>query len=157
MLEKLSLGTNPATGLSTSEAKKRLEEFGRNILVPKSSLAALWHWLKTLADPMILLLLLAALVYFILGEARDGWVLVGSIVPILLVYLALEARTGRALKKIRELTAPTAGVIRDGAEKIVPTETLVPGDVLVIKERDILPADGVLAESNNIEMDEAPL
>src|SRR3972149_5748896 len=157
MLEKLSLGTNPATGLSTSEAKKRLEEFGRNILVPKSSLAALWHWLKTLADPMILLLLLAALVYFILGEARDGWVLVGSIVPILLVDLALEARTGRALKKIRELTAPTADVIRDGAKKKVLSEELVPGDLLLNKEGDILPADAILVEANNVEMDEAPL
>ncbi|MGH8005061.1 MAG: cation-translocating P-type ATPase, partial [Limisphaerales bacterium] len=132
-------------------------QFGPNILVPQSPFAAFWHWLKSLSDPMILLLLLAALVYFLLGEVRDGWVLVGSIVPILLVDLALEARSSRALKKIRELTAPVAQVVRGGIEKIVPTETLVPGDVLVIKEGDILPADGVLAESNNIEMDEAPL
>ncbi len=157
MLEKLSLDTNPATGLSSSEAKKRLEEFGPNILVPKSPLAALWHWLKGLADPMILLLVLAALVYFFLGEARDGWVLVASIVPILLVDLALEARTGRALKKIRGLTAPTADVIRDGAPKKVLSEELVPGDLLLNKEGDILPADAILVEANNVEMDEAPL
>ncbi|MCI0596097.1 MAG: cation-transporting P-type ATPase [candidate division Zixibacteria bacterium] len=157
MAEKPDFKTNPVTGLSSTEAKRRLLEFGPNILVPKSPFAALWHWLKTLSDPMILLLLLAALVYFLLGETRDGWVLVGSIIPILLVDLALETRTGRALKKIRDLTAPTAHVIRDGVETIVPTETLVPGDVLVIKEGDILPADGVLAEANNVEMDEASL
>jgi len=157
MTEKLPFETNPKIGLSSPEAKKRLLEFGPNILVPHSPFAALWHWLKTLSDPMILLLFLAALVYFLLGETRDGWVLVGSIVPILLIDLALETRSSRALKKIRELTAPTVHVIRDGAEKIVPTESLVPGDVLVIKEGDILPADAVLIESNNVEMDEAPL
>lgn len=149
--------TNLNIGLSSAEAKKRFSEFGPNILVPHFPFTALWHWLKTLSDPMILLLLLAALVYFLLGETRDGWVLVGSIIPILLVDLALETRTGRALKRIRELTAPTAYVIRDGVEKIVPTELLVPGDILVIKEGDILPADALLVESYNIEMDEAPL
>ncbi len=149
--------TDPNIGLSSAEAKKRLLEFGPNILVPHSPFAALWHWLKTLSDPMILLLLLAALVYFLLGETRDGWVLVGSIIPILLVDLTLETRTGRTLEKIRRLTAPTAHVIRNGIEKTVPTETLVPGDMLVIEEGDILPADGILVESYNIEMDEAAL
>ncbi len=153
----LPFDSNLNAGLSSAEAEKRLLEFGPNILVPLSPLAGLWHWLKTLSDPMILLLLLAALVYFLLGETRDGWVLVGSIVPILLVDLALETRASRALKKIRELTAPTAHVVRDGVEKVVRSETLVPGDVWLIKEGDILPADGVLAEANNIEMDESPL
>ncbi|MGE5692678.1 MAG: cation-translocating P-type ATPase [Candidatus Zixiibacteriota bacterium] len=157
MAERHSFETNPAIGLSSAEAGKRLLEFGPNILVPKSRLAAFWHWLKTLSDPMILLLLLAALVYFLLGEVRDGWVLVCSIIPILLVDLALEARTGRALKKIRELTTPNAHAIRDGVEKLIPSESLVPGDVLVIKEGDILPADGFLAAASNIEMDEASL
>ncbi len=151
------MDTNPSTGLSSAEAKKRLEQFGANILVPKSPFEAFLRWLKTLADPMIILLLLAALVYFLLGEARDGWVLVGSIVPILLVDMALEARTGKALKKIRQLTQPFSRVLRDGQEKLSPTEELVPGDVLIIKEGDILPADGVLADASNIEMDEAPL
>ncbi|MCI0330573.1 MAG: cation-transporting P-type ATPase [candidate division Zixibacteria bacterium] len=157
MADTLLFETDPRIGLSSNEAKKQLLKFGPNILIPKSPFAALLHGLKSLADPMVLLLLLAALVYFLLGEIRDGWVLVGSIVPILAVDLALEARTGRALKKIRELTAPTALVVRDGVEKVVQSETLVPGDVLVMKEGDILPVDGVLAESNNVEMDESPL
>ncbi len=157
MAENPLFDSSPAAGLSTAEAKKRLLEYGPNILVPKFPWTGFWRWLKTLSDPMILLLLLAALVYFLLGEVRDGWVLVGSIVPILLVDLALEARSSRALKKIRELTAPTTHVIRDGVEKVVRSETLVPGDVLIIKEGDILPADGSLALANNVEMDEAPL
>lgn len=134
-----------------------MEQFGPNVLVPKSRFDFLMHWLKTFGDPMILLLLLAALVYFLLGETRDGWVLVGSIIPIWLVDFALEARTNRALKRIRQLTAPVASVLRDGTEREVPSEELVPGDVLLIKEGDLLPADGILIEGQNVEMDEAPL
>lgn len=134
-----------------------MEQFGPNVLVPKSRFDFLKRWLKTFGDPMILLLLLAALVYFFLGETRDGWVLVGSIIPIWLVDFALEARTNRVLKRIRQLTVPVASVLRDGAEKQVPSEELVPGDILIIKEGDILPADGILIEGQNVEMDEAPL
>lgn len=157
MAENPAIAADIHTGLSTAEAQKRLQEWGPNVLVPKPRFAVLAHWLQTLGDPMILLLLSAAAVYFLLGEGRDGWVLVGSILPILGVDVALEARTGRALRKIRELTAPTATVIRDGTERVVRSEALVPGDVLVIREGDILPADAVLAEGNNVEMDESAL
>jgi Ca2+-transporting ATPase len=151
------LDTDPENGLSSAEARKRFLEYGPNVLVPKSRFDFFWHWLKTLADPMILLLLLAALVYFLLGEVRDGWVLVGSIAPIWLVDLALEARTGRALKKLRELNRPFAAVLRDGRVQQISSEEIVPGDLLLIKEGDLPPADGFLAEGNNVEMDEAPL
>jgi P-type Ca2+ transporter type 2C len=147
----------PPGGLSSPEAARRLAEHGPNILVPRSRFSALLHWLKTLADPMTLLLLVAAVVYFALGEERDAWVLIVSIIPIFAVDLFLEARTDRALKGIRAMTVRTARVLRDSVRVEIPVEALVPGDRVLIEEGEIFPADGVLVEGSNVEVDESPL
>jgi len=106
---------------------------------------------------MTLLLVVAATIYFFLGEVRDGWVLILSIIPIFVVDLFLEARTGRALKAIRAMTLPTARVLRDGEPREIAVEDLVPGDRVFIDEGDVFPADGVLVEGSNVEVDESPL
>ncbi len=106
---------------------------------------------------MVLLLVVAGFTYVALGDYFDAVIIFVAIVPIMLVSLVLEVRAERALEKLRALTAPTAVVIRDGEEQVIPAEALVPGDLWRLQEGDVVPADGVLVEGVNIAVDESSL
>ena len=148
--------SNPQ-GLTTAEASERLRLHGPNRLAAPKPYARLKEVLGVLADPMAVMLALAATTYFLLGENRDGFILLGALVPVLAVDVALEARSREALKKLSEAMAPKARVIRDGVESEIPSEKVVPGDLLVLKEGDQLLADGIVRQGANFSVDESPL
>ncbi len=144
-------------GLDPEEARRRLHVHGPNRLVEPKRWAWLGEALRVLADPMALMLALAAGVYLALGERRDGIILLVALVPVLGVDVVLEARSRSALKKLAAAVRPLARVVRGGATVEVPTEGIVPGDVLVLGEGDVLHADGVVRRAQNLSVDEAPL
>src|SRR5690348_255408 len=144
-------------GLTSAEAARRLASYGPNMVVPKQGAEGLRRWLRTLADPMVVLLLLAAGVYAALGEARDAIVMAAALAPILAVDAILEGRAGRALAKLRQLTEPRVQVLRDGTWTSRPIEELVPGDVFNVQEGDVLPADALLTEGSDVIADESAL
>ena len=149
----------PATtgGLSSAEARTRLERYGPNRLVARDRAA----WLKDVAslvlDPMAIMLLVAAGVYIALGEKRDAVVMVVALVPVIGVDVFLEARSRSALKKLARSVAPRARVVRDGRETTVDTAELVPGDLLVLGEGEFVHADGVVRAAANLAVDESSL
>ncbi|MHB8878990.1 MAG: cation-translocating P-type ATPase [Myxococcaceae bacterium] len=147
----------PFEGLSPGEAARRLREHGPNRLVEVERWALLKELLHTVADPMALMLAAAAAIYLALGERRDGIILLVALVPVLGIDVLLETRSRKALKKLSAAVAPRARVVRGGRELEVPTEDLVPGDLLVLFEGDVLHADGVVREGNNLALDESPL
>jgi P-type Ca2+ transporter type 2C len=144
-------------GLSTSEAKARLRAFGPNVLVRGTTGARLRELLATFADPMAIMLGAAAGVYLALGDQRDGIVLLIALVPVLGVDVLMEARSRRALQKLAAAVAAKARVVRDGNQIEVPTADIVPGDVLVFGEGDVLHADGIVRLAANLAMDESQL
>ena len=106
---------------------------------------------------MALMLVAAAALSFIAGRHRDGIVLLVAIAPVLAVDVFLEARSRQALKKLAAAVAPRARVLRDGEPVEIPTEQIVPGDVLLLREGDVLHADGEIAWSANLSTDESML
>ena len=144
-------------GLTSIEAARRLTVHGLNRLQAEDPHARLKELLKTLADPMAVMLALAAGTYFLLGEKRDGWILLIALIPVLGVDVLLEARSRNALKKLAQTLAPRAWVIRDGKEKEIASEELVPGDLLALKEGDRVLGDGVLRQCANLSVDESQL
>ncbi len=144
-------------GLAPEEARRRLREYGPNRLVAVER----WVWLRDaigiVADPMAIMLAIAAAVYMLLGETRDGVVLLVALVPVLGVDVLLEARSRQALKKMAAAVRPRARVRRGGAEVEVGTEQLVPGDILVLAEGDVLHADGAVRRAANLAVDESQL
>ena len=144
-------------GLSAAEAARRLREFGPNRLAAGERRARILELLEMFADPMALMLLAAGGVYLALGEVRDGVVLLVALLPVLGVDVFLELRSREALRKLSQALAPRARVIRDGRELDVPSESLVPGDVALLREGDVLPADGVVRFSANLALDESQL
>jgi Ca2+-transporting ATPase len=144
-------------GLSNEEASSRLKSVGPNRLVPERRGEKLRQLLGLLSDPMALMLAAASAVYLALGETRDGVILLVALVPVLGVDVFLEARSREALRKLALAVAPRARVVRDGVEREIPTEELAPGDLLVIREGDVLHADGAVCWSANLAADESPL
>jgi Ca2+-transporting ATPase len=144
-------------GLSSHEAAQRLRQDGPNALVLHERLEALKAFLHTLADPMALMLGAAGAVYFLLGEVRDGVVLLVSLVPVLAADVALDLRSRAALRKLAAAASPRAHVRRDGREIVVPSEDVVAGDLLILREGDVVQADGDVCVAANLSLDESQL
>ncbi len=145
-------------GLASEQARELLERFGPNVLVPEvRRVGFLWLFLKGVTDPMAVLLAVAGATYALLGDTLEAAITLSAIVPVVAVGLVLERRAESALAKLREATRPTATVIRDGEETQLPAERVVPGDLVVVKEGDIVPADGVVIETTQLGVDESPL
>ena len=146
------------TGLTSEEARVLLAKHGPNRLVPdkrRSPMAA--SLLSAVSDPMVLLLAAAGLTYVLLRDTVDAVVTLVAVAPIVSIDLLLEARAERALEGLKKMTAPTAAVLRDGVRKVVPTEEVVPTDIVYLREGDIVPADGTFVEGSNVMVDESAL
>ncbi|NLM16174.1 MAG: cation-translocating P-type ATPase [Candidatus Riflebacteria bacterium] len=147
----------PISGLSSAEAKERLSKHGKNLLVPEKKKNPFTRFLNVLAEPMFLLLLAAALVYFILGEARDGAIMLIFVVGIMSIEFFQEWKTDRTLEALKELSGPHITVIRDGKETAILSEDLVPGDLMLIHEGIRIPADGKILSCADLQIDESSL
>jgi Ca2+-transporting ATPase len=143
--------------LSTAEAQRRFDVDGPNRIAAAAKRTWWKRWLGPLADPMVALLLVAAPTYLFIGDATDAIVVFIALIPIAGVGWVLEARSERTLEKLRQLIAPTASVIRDGQLVTVGTEQIVVGDVVVLHEGDIVPADAELIELTQFLVDESTL
>jgi Ca2+-transporting ATPase len=144
-------------GLTTEEVDRRLAADGPNQIVPSDRRDRWRRLLGPLADPMVALLLIAAPTYLLIGETTDAVVALVALVPIAAVGWLLERRAERTLDALRELTAPTALVWRDGRQETVPVEDLVVDDVVRLHEGDVVPADAVLLELTQVQVDESVL
>jgi Ca2+-transporting ATPase len=131
--------TSPGTtssgmrGLSSAAAKQRLVEFGPNEIRRERGVSSLTLFVRQFASPVIWLLLGAATVSVLLRELVDA-ITIGAIVVINAVIGFLqEHRAERAVTALRSMTAPRARVVRDGHSLVVPAQTIVPGDLLVLE------------------------
>ncbi len=144
-------------GLSEQEAHTRLLADGLNELPsaqPQNLWQIAWH---VLSEPMILLLLGCATIYLSLGDWHDAVVLSGFVMGMVLISFYQEHKTERALEALRDLSHPHAEVIRDGSRISIPSNQVVTGDYLVLREGDRVAADGILVSCLNLTVDESLL
>ncbi|MBR5140264.1 MAG: cation-translocating P-type ATPase [Clostridia bacterium] len=149
-------------GLSTEEAEKRLLENGRNKLTEAKGKSILVRFLEQLADPMIIILLAAALVSGILAAIEnESFTDVIIILAVVLINAVLgvyqESKAEKAIEALQKMSAATSKVIRGGVLKAVPSEELVVGDIIVLEAGDAVPADARILESASLKVEEAPL
>lgn len=145
-----------ALGLSSREAAARLASVGPNRLVVVPRWQRARRALAMIADPMALMLLVAGVLDLVLGHRTDAVILFAALLPVLGVDVLLEARSERALAALRAAVAPTARVLRDGGEREIATEALVPGDLMLVREGDLAFADARLVDGN-VTVDESHL
>ncbi|MGW5156319.1 cation-translocating P-type ATPase [Nonomuraea wenchangensis] len=145
------------SGLSSREADARLRRDGPNLL-PSRPPTALWRRVAgQLRDPLIIVLLVAAALTAVTGDWADMAVIMLVIVVNTGVGVAQEVRADRAITALTELTAPVARVVRDGTQRQIPAADVVTGDLLVLAEGDIVPADARVEEAAALLVDESAL
>jgi Ca2+-transporting ATPase len=149
--------SDPQSGLSETEAEKRLKEFGPNQLV-KERRTSFWGVFKEeVTEPMILLLLAVGVVYSIWGDARDAITIFAIIVALILIEIFTEYRAKKAVAALKKLSPPTTPVLRGGQYQKVPAVEIVRGDIVPLEAGERVPADGRVIESFGVEADESPL
>lgn len=144
-------------GLTTNEAKKIQEVFGKNKLIPDKTENFILKFLNVLKEPMFLLLIVAATIYFLLGEPRDGTIMLIFVIGIISIEVIQEWKTDKTLKALKNLSAPHTTVIRDGKESEINSEDLVPGDLVIITEGVKIPADGKVIKASDLRVNESSL
>ena len=159
VLERLS---SSEAGLSTAEADQRRQKFGPNELKEGEKVTLIQRFLAQLKDPMLLILLAAAAVSavtsLLAGESISEALIILAVVilnAVLGVYQ--ESKAEQAIAALRDMTAATCKVLRDGRQVTLPSSQLVPGDVVVLEAGDAVPADGRLLESASLKIEEAAL
>ena len=148
---------NQLKGLTKDEARVLQEKFGKNRLVPEKKENFFLKIIQVLKEPMFLLLIAAAVIYFLLGEPRDGTIMLVFVVGIISIDVIQEWKTDKTLNALKNLSAPHITVIRDGEECTINSEDLVPGDLMMIAEGVKLPADGKVIRANDLCIDESSL
>ena len=155
-------------GLSSAEAQKRLEENGKNKLKEAEKDSLLKKTIKALADPMIIMLLVAAAIQavvavvqskgkFELSEFADVLIILAVVIINTIMSLVQESKAEAAMEALMQMTAATSHVLRDGKVATVKSEDLVVGDVVVLEAGDAVPADCRILESHSMKVEEAAL
>ncbi len=153
----VGLGVETSEGLSSAEAARRLEHYGRNELAARSR-PRVWSLLwDAVTEPFVLLLLIAGLLAVALGEVRDGLLVLIGLVPIVGADVITTYRGERALEALREQSAPTATVRRDGHATQVAAAELVAGDIVLLVVGDVVPADLRLTRADALLVDRSML
>ncbi|WP_421356119.1 cation-transporting P-type ATPase [Pseudocitrobacter faecalis] len=144
-------------GLSRAEAAARLQKLGPNALPQKKGKPAWLRFLAHFNDVLIYILLAAAVMTAVMGHWVDTAVILGVTVINALIGYIQESNAEKSLQSIRNMLSSDAQVIRDGKHATIPTTDLVPGDIVVLRAGDRIPADMRLIEAHNLRVEEAIL
>ena len=149
--------TAALSGLSSSDARRRLGDSGPNEIQHEQAASRLTLLARQFASPVIWLLLAASVVSLALGERLDAAAIGAILIINATIGFLQEYRAERAVAALRAMTARRARVRRDGRTAIVPADTVVPGDVLVLEGGDVVAADARLIETHALTTNEAAL
>ncbi|MEO5918580.1 MAG: HAD-IC family P-type ATPase, partial [Candidatus Limnocylindrales bacterium] len=152
-----ALGVDAAVGLSGPEVEARAAAAGPNELEPRRHASIISMILEAAAEPFMLLLGAAGLAAILLGEVRDGVLILIALLPIIGADVVTEYRGDRALEALRDASAPVARVRRAAVAADVPAATLVAGDVVLLRAGDIVPADLRISRSDRMLVDRSVL
>ena len=150
------LRTSPK-GLAAEDARRRLADIGPNEPARRRRGAVLRELLYFLANPLVVILLIASLVSAVLGEPINASIIALMVVLSVLLNFVQTYRSQRAAERLREEVAPTASVLRDGQWIELPRRELVPGDVIRLAAGDRVPADARLIETRDLHIQQAAL
>lgn len=144
-------------GLTSKEVKELQEKYGKNELSLEKHKPFIFKIFEILCEPMFILLIIASLIYFVLGEPRDGIIMLIFVIGIIMIDIIQEWKTDKTLKALKDLSQPKVKVLRDGKKVEILSSNLVPGDIIFICEGEKIPADGYVLKCNGLCIDESSL
>jgi Ca2+-transporting ATPase len=151
------LGTTADAGLAPPEARAKLEAVGPNEIESEKPAGILRLLIHQLADFMIGLLVVAAIISGVLGDIVDTIAIIVIVVVNAAVGVFQEYRAQRAVAALREMSAPQARVVRDGRVSEIAARDVVPGDIVLVEAGDVVPADLRLLDATDLGIDESAL
>lgn len=152
-----------AQGLTEEEAARRLSQTGPNRLAEGKKETLLQRFLKQLADPMIIVLLAAAVISGVTSMLEENGSMVDSLIILFVVVLnsvlgvVQESKAEEAIAALKSMTAAASRVLRNGRQQLVKSEELVPGDIILLEAGDSVPADARVLECASLKIEEAAL
>ena len=144
-------------GLSSAEANARLEKYGLNKLKEQKKDSPLKLFFSQFLDVLIFMLIIAAIASYMIGNHLDAIVILVVVIINSIIGFIQEYRAENAMEKLKSLVHTDAHVKRDNNLKRIPSENLVPGDIVILEEGDKVPADLILIESYDLRVDESSL
>jgi len=144
-------------GLAQAEAENRLKQFGPNALQARRRSTAAGLLLRQFKSPLVLILIFAATVSAFVREWTDAAIVLVVVIGSTMLGFVQEYRAGHAVEKLRSQVTLKSSVLRDGQRRILPSEQVVPGDVVLLSAGSLIPADGVVLEANDFFVDQAVL
>ena len=144
-------------GLSSAEANARLDKYGPNKLKEQKKNSPLKLFLSQFLDVLIFMLIIAAIASYIIGNHLDAIVILVVVIINSIIGFIQEYRAENAMEKLKSLVHTDAHVKRDNTLKRIPSEKLVPGDIVILEEGDKVPADLILMETYDLGVDESSL
>jgi len=151
------LGADPTRGLSRAEATGRLATVGPNELEAAQRVSPWAVLLDQFKNVLIAILLAAVVLSAFLGHGIEAIAIAVIVLFAVLLGFVQEYRAERAIEALRQMAAPTAAVVRDGEEVDIPAREIVPGDLILLRAGDKVPADGRIVEAINLQAEEAAL
>lgn len=151
------LDTDIHNGLTNEEAERRLERYGYNELIEKKKESPLLLLLSQFTNFLVVILLIAAGISAVMGDVVEFIAIMTIVLMAGVLGFVQEYKAEKSLEALKQMAAPTTSVIREGKEEEIPAKELVPGDIVLIRAGDRIPADARLIESMSLQMDEAPL
>lgn len=144
-------------GLTKDEVVKSREKYGVNKLAEKKKQPLIIKIISIFKEPMFLLLIIAASIYFIVREYSDGIMMLIFVFGICFIEYMQEAKTDKALEELNKLSSLNVKVIRDGKEEAMSSEDVVVGDIVLLEEGDSVPADGKVLYGQSLGVNESSL
>jgi magnesium-transporting ATPase (P-type) len=151
------LDVAPGSGLDQFEIERRLKHFGENVISGKRSKTPLERFLLQFHQPLVYILLVAGVITAFLGEWVDSGVILGVVVVNALVGFFQESKAVRALESLSATMGTEAFALRSGKTIRLPASQLVPGDIVLLKSGDKVPADVRIISSKELRIDESAL
>ncbi|MGB9679059.1 MAG: calcium-translocating P-type ATPase, SERCA-type [Thermoanaerobacteraceae bacterium] len=154
---KKELETDDKNGLTQEQINNRLLKYGKNLLKEKKKKSMFSLFIEQFKDFMVLILIIASIVSFSLGETIDASIILFVVILNALLGIIQENNAEKSLEALKKLSQPIAKVIRNGKVIEVEASSLVIGDIVLIEAGNIIPADGRLVETKNLKVDESVL
>ena len=152
-----ALNVSGETGLSTTDAAKRLEQYGPNQLAEKRPPTFFEMLLDQFNDFLVIMLIVAAAVSGVLGEYIEAGAIMAIVILNAVLGVVQEGRAAQALAALKKMAAPESQVLRDGKRVTIPAGELVPGDIVFLEAGNFVPADLRLIDAMNLRVEEASL
>ena len=144
-------------GLNNEEVIESRNKYGPNKLSETKKESFILKIINIFKEPMFLLLIIAASVYFIANEYSDGIIMLLFVFGICFIEYIQESRTDKALEELNKLSSLNVKVIRNGLEDVITSEDIVVGDIVLLEEGDKVPADGIILYSQSLGVNESAL